>query len=74
MFFDATKGRIVISGGLVVGAIGGTSGNSIAKGALNSIILGGIHNTIGAKGITSTIGAGQDNIVNARTASIGAGY
>lgn len=49
MFFDPNnnKGRVVVSGGLVVGEIGGISGNRIDTAAINAVIVGGKRNTIG---------------------------
>jgi hypothetical protein len=44
--FDQSQGRAVISGGLVIGEIGGLSGNVISGTALNAIIAGGLDNRI----------------------------
>jgi hypothetical protein len=46
VFFDTAQQRVIISGGLVVGEIGGEFGNSIDKAALNAIIAGGLNNHI----------------------------
>jgi hypothetical protein len=44
--FDPSQGRVVISGGVVIGEIGGSSGNTISREAINAVIGGGSRNTI----------------------------
>jgi hypothetical protein len=46
IFFDRNKQTVVISGGLIVGEIGGILGSTIDKPALNTIIAAGTDNHI----------------------------
>ncbi|MDR2415839.1 MAG: hypothetical protein LBD75_04495 [Candidatus Peribacteria bacterium] len=40
---------------MVIGEIGGTSGNQIAREAINALIAGGSRNTINSAGINASI-------------------